>query len=64
MPQKKERTLLKMDKMMENLNNIMNTLNNIIDKTNNIELDIKDIKDKLDGVERMEVEPIISIEKI
>lgn len=36
----------------------------IIDRTDLLKKDVKDIKNKLDGVERMEVEPIVSIEKI
>lgn len=36
----------------------------IIDRTDLVKKDVEDIKNKLDGVERMEVEPIVSIEKI
>ena len=36
----------------------------IIDRTDLLKKDVEDIKNKLDGVERMEVEPIVSIEKI
>lgn len=64
MPQKKERTLLKMEQMTKNLNEIMNTLNNVLERTNTIESDIKDIKDTIDKIEKIENEGIISIEKV
>ena len=36
----------------------------IIDRTDLLKKDVEDIKNKLDGVERMEVEPIIEIQPV
>ena len=64
MPTQTERILSMNLDLNKKMKELLDLTECIIDRTDLLRKDIEDIKNKLDGIERMEVEPIVEVQPV